>query len=231
MKQAAQFAFKQTIPVLCGYLFLGAAFGLLLNNAGYGVLWAFCISLVVFAGSGQFLLVTMLSAGMNLVNVAVLTFTVNSRHMFYGLSFIEKFKAMGKAYPYMIFSLTDETYSLLCGVKVPENIDKNKAFFLMALFDHLYWIGGSVLGNLLGSGGFFDITGVEYAMTALFIVIFVEQLSEYANRLPAVIGAVCGVVSLAVFKAENFILPALFATVVVLLLLRPVFGKREGGKA
>ena len=174
MSKTFKFAFVKTIPVMLGYLFLGLAFGLLLQEAGYSFWWALLISTVVYAGSIQFVLVSFLTAGTSLPVVAVMTLLINSRHAFYGLTFIEKFKVM-KSRPYMIFSLTDETYSLLCSLKVPEEIDEKKVMFLISLLDQLYWIVGSVAGAALGQVLPFDMTGIDFAMTALFVTIFVDQ--------------------------------------------------------
>lgn len=220
LNKEISFAFRRTIPVLFGYLFLGTAFGLMLQSAGYNFIWAIFISLFVYAGSGQFALVSLLSGGAGLLTTVIMQFSINSRHMFYGLSFIEKFKRMGKLYPYMIFSLTDETYSLLCSTAVPENADEKKALFLIALFDQIYWIIGSALGALIGQLIPFDFAGVEFAMTALFVVIFVEQWIAAKTHMPAIVGAVCGIICFIVFDPSNFILPALVATVAVLTMYR-----------
>lgn len=175
MKKTLFFAFQKTIPVLFGYLFLGIAFGLLLQEAGFNWIWALCMSLFIFAGSIQFIAVGFLSAGTPLFTVAIMSLLINCRHIFYGLSFIDSFRSMGKKYPYMIFSLTDETYSLLCSCQYPEDIDKNQAMFYIALLDHAYWVIGSVLGAVMGQLITFDLTGIDFSMTALFVVIFVEQ--------------------------------------------------------
>lgn len=216
-----KFAFNQTIPILFGYIFLGIAFGLLLQRAGYNYIWALFISIFVYAGSMQFLLVTFLGSGISLIYVALMTLSVNSRHMFYGLSFIEKFKKMKKAYPYMIFSLSDETYSLLCNVKVPENLSENRVLFFISFLDQLYWVIGSVIGGVLGEKIIFNSTGIDFAMTALFVVIFIEQWSACKSHFPALIGIVNGVICLLIFGANNFILPSLLLTVVCLLIWNP----------
>ncbi len=212
-----KFAFKQTIPVLLGYLFLGIAFGILLQQAGYNFLWALFISTIVFAGSMQFVLISFLGTTIPLISVALITLSVNSRHMFYGLSFIEKFKEMGKLYPYMIFSLTDETYSLLCGTQIPETMNEKYVRFFMAAFNHSYWIIGSMMGTLLGQVLPFDTTGIDFAMTALFVVIFVEQWLSAKSHFPAIVGLLCGIICLLIFGADNFILPSLVVAVSLLL--------------
>lgn len=214
------FAWKQSIPVMLGYIFLGIAFGLLLQNAGYSFLWAFLISVVVYAGSMQFVLVTLLTSGAGLLSAALMTLFINGRHIFYGLSFVEKYKKMGKAYPYLVFSLTDETYSVLCGTKIPEGMEEKKVFFWISFLDQCYWVLGSVIGALAGSYITFDSTGIDFSMTALFIVIAVEQWQGAKTHFPALLGAVCGILWLIVLGPDQFILPALCSCVVILLLAR-----------
>ena len=230
MRQTVRFAFYKTIPVLLGYLFLGLAFGLLLQEAGYSFWWALLSSGIVYAGSIQFVLVEFLSGGTGFLTVAVMTLLINSRHAFYGLSFVEKFRKM-KTYPYMIFSLTDETYSLLCSLKVPEGIDEKKAMFLIALFDQLYWVAGSVLGAALGQVLPFDMKGIDFAMTALFVTIFVDQWREAKSHLPAIVGLCSAAVCLLIFGGSNFILPSLIITVGILMALKGRLETNLSGKA
>lgn len=216
-----RYAFRQTVPVLCGYLFLGLAFGLLLQQAGYGWPWAVLTSVIVYAGSMQFVLVGLLGGGFaSLLSVALTTLSVNSRHLFYGLSFLETFRKMGRAKPYMIFSLTDETYSLLCSLQPPKELDADRVRLYIALLDHAYWVAGSAAGAILGSVLPFDLTGIDFAMTALFVVIFVDQWRGAKSRLPAVAGLGFGPLWLVVLGPDRFLLPALVCTVLVLLLCR-----------
>ena len=216
-----RYAFRQTVPVLCGYLFLGLAFGLLLQQAGYGWPWAVLTSVIVYAGSMQFVLVGLLGGGFaSLLSVALTTLSVNSRHLFYGLSFLETFRKMGRAKPYMIFSLTDETYSLLCSLQPPKELDADRVRLYIALLDHAYWVAGSAAGAILGSVLPFDLTGIDFAMTALFVVIFVDQWRGAKSRLPAIAGLGFGLLWLVVLGPDRFLLPALVCTVLVLLLCR-----------
>ena len=185
---------------------------------------------IVYAGSIQFVLVEFLNGGTGFLTVAVMTLLITSRHAFYGLSFVEKFRKM-KTYPYMIFSLTDETYSLLCSLKVPEGIDEKKAMFLIALFDQLYWVTGSVLGAALGQVLPFDMTGIDFAMTALFVTIFVDQWREAKSHLPAIVGLCSAAVCLLIFGGSNFILPSLIITVGILMALKGRLETSLSGKA
>jgi len=223
-----RFAFLQSVPVLFGYLFLGTAFGILLQKAGYNFIWAFFTSLTVYAGSLQFVIVTFLSAGAALTTVALMTLFINSRHIFYGLSFIEKFKKTGKAYPYMVFSLTDETYSVLCSLKVPDDMNEGTVMFLIALLNQSYWIIGSVLGSLIGQMIPFDVTGIDFSMTALFVVIFLEQWKTSKTHLPALMGFACSIFFLLLLGPDKFLLPSLITTVLLLSLCKPFIEAQEG---
>ena len=230
-KKTAAFAFRQSLPVLFGFVFLGTAFGILLRQAGFGAGWALLFSGLVYAGSLQFVLVGFLAAPTALSTVALMSLFINGRHLFYGLSFIEKFRAMGRRRPYMIFSLTDETYSVLCGMNAPEGVSQQNAMFLVALFNQLYWVAGSVLGAFAG-GLPLDFTGIDFSMTALFLVIFLGQWQSSKSHLPALTGLVSGLVFLLFLGPDGFLLPALAATVAVLLLTKPLVVKpMEGGQA
>lgn len=230
-KATALYALKQSLPVLFGYLFLGSAFGIMLYDAGYNWIWAIFISIIVYAGSGQFLLVSLISSAASLPTVAMMTLFINSRHMFYGLSLIDKFKAAGWRYPFMIFSLTDETYSVNVSLKsVPENVDEAKARFLIGEFDHFYWILGSVIGSLAGQNIPIDFTGIDFSMTALFTVIFVDLLVDTKNKICGIVGIFCAFVCLMIFGADKFLLPTLMLTVVLLIAARPALTRKEGGK-
>lgn len=214
-------AFRCTVPVLIGYLAIGIAFGLMLEAIGYNFIWAFFMSLLVYAGSGQYLGVSLLDLGAALSEVAVLTLLLNFRHIVYGLSMLEKFQTIhGFRKFYLIFALTDETYALLTSVRAPEGIRPADFYFAIAALDQSYWILGSVIGSVAGALLGFDTTGVDFAMTALFVVIAVGQWKENPRHLPAVIGGVCTFISLCLIGPDNFLLPALGAIVVLLLGLR-----------
>ena len=214
-------AFPVTVPVLMGYLAIGMAFGLMLQSIGYGVGWAALMSLAIYAGSGQYLGVSLLAAGAPLAQTAFLTLMVNFRHLVYGLSMLEKFRGMGFRKFYMIFSLTDETYALLSSAKAPEGVEEHDFFFAVALLDQSYWVLGSVIGSLLGSALGFNTTGVDFAMTALFLVIAVGQWKAAGSHLPALLGGAATVASLLLVGAEDMLLPALAIIVIALTLLRP----------
>lgn len=226
-RHTARFALRQSLGVLFGYLFLGTAFGILLRQAGFGALWALAFSGLVYAGSLQFVLAGFLAAPTALPTVALMSLFINARHLFYGLSFVERFASMGKKRLYMIFSLTDETYSVLCGMdQVPAGVDKHGAMFLVALLDQLYWVAGSLLGTFAEALPL-DFTGIDFSMTALFLVIFLEQWRGAKSHLPALLGLGCGAVFLLALGPDNFLLPALCTTVAVLLLARPALNREK----
>ena len=216
-------ALQRTLPVLAGYLALGTAFGLLLNGIGLGVFWAAAMSILVYAGSAQFLAVSLIAGGTGLPQVALLTFLLNFRHFFYGLSMVGRYEGVGRRKGYLIFSLTDETYALLAGGVPPARVEPADYCFAVSLLDHCYWVAGSVLGATVGELITFDTTGVDFAMTALFVVLAVEQWKQAKSKghAPALCGVCCGVVCLLVFGPDLFLIPALGAIVAAMLLLRP----------
>lgn len=225
-KNAVRAAFLDTIPVLTGYVFLGFGFGILLHQSGYGVIWAAAMSLFIYAGSMQYVAVSLLSSGAGLLTAAMTAFLVNARHLFYGISMVDAYKGAGKKKPYMIFALTDETYSLVSQDQAPEGMDRHTYCFLVSLFDQIYWVSGSILGSLAGSLLPINYEGIEFVLTALFVTIFVEQWLSTKNHLPAVIGVVSTVVCLLVFGRDAFLIPSMVIIAVVLTVMRKT-GRRE----
>ena len=217
-------AFPLTVPVLMGYLAIGIAFGLMLQSIGYGAGWAFLMSLTIYAGSGQYLGVTLLSTCAGLGTVALMTLLINFRHLVYGLSMLEKFRGMGWRKLYMIFSLTDETYALLASAQAPVGVDPKNFYFAIALLDHSYWILGSVIGAVAGALIPIDTTGIDFAMTALFIVIAVDQWHAYRRHVPALLGAGATLIFLVglgrFFGQQQMLLVSLGVIVLALLVLR-----------
>ena len=220
-------AFPYTIPVLMGYIFLGIAFGVLMVSKGFHPGWALLMSVIIYAGSMQFVAINLLSGPFAPFTAALVTLMVNARHIFYGLSMLDRFKICGKWKPYMIFSLSDETYSILCSVESPEGVDKKWFMFFVAILDQLYWITGTAIGALAGSLIKFDSTGIDFAMTALFIVIFVEQWESTKNHIPAILGVALTVICLLVFGQDWFILTAMIGILISLSLFRNRISKEE----
>ena len=206
---ALRAAFPATIPVLTGYLCIGMAYGLLMANAGYGIFWALLLSLLCYAGSMEFVAVSLLTAGFDPVQALLMALMINARHAFYGLSMLEKYRGTGWARPFLIFSLTDETFSLVSTLEPPDGVTRRDFYFWISLLDYLYWQMGSVLGALIGGLLPFDTTGLDFALTALFIVLFLEQWRKRENRPAALIGLGCTAVSLAVVGADRLVIPAM----------------------
>ena len=219
-KRAIKAAFPLTVPILAGYLVLGAGFGILLSSKGYSFLWAAVMSLTIYGGSAQYVAVDLLSSGAGLISAALLTFLVNARYLFYGISMIDRYKNMGKIKPYLIFGLTDETYSLVCGAGIPEGVEPKKFFFYITVLDQLYWVAGSVIGALAGSAFKFNTEGVDFAMTALFVVIFINQWLNSKNHIPAVIGVASTAVCLVIFGPTNFLIPSMVVISAALMAMR-----------
>lgn len=215
--RAFKAAFPYTIPILTGYLFIGIAFGVMYQEKGYNFLWAILMSVLVYAGSGQYLAVNFFAPGVRFWDVIFMTFMVNIRHIFYGLSLLERFGKMGKKRLYMIFSLTDETYSMFFVTKVPKDVEEDKFLFAIAVLDQAYWVIGSAIGAFAGALIPFDAQGIDFAMTALFIVIFVEQWLAGGNRIPAAIGMVSAIVMRLIFGMDSFILPSMICIMICLI--------------
>lgn len=226
-RKAFAAVFPATVPVMLGYLTLGAAFGLLLNAAGFGVGWAALMSGFIYAGSAQFLGVELLTAAVPLAQAAVMTFILNFRHLVYGLSMLEKFRGMGWKKPYMIFSLTDETYALLSSLHVPVGVKPADYYFAVSLLDQLYWVAGSLLGGLLGTALTINTQGADFAMTALFIVIAVGQWENAKSHLPALLGGGISLLTLVLFGPERFLVPALAVMILALLVLHGRLDREE----
>ncbi len=215
-KNAISKAFYKTVPVMAGYIVLGTGFGILLRNAGYGMLWALSMSLFIYAGSMQYVGVGLLTSGASVITTAITTIMVNGRHLFYSISMIDKYKNAGKYKPYMIFALTDETYSLLCD----DNDNDNLYRFLVSLFNQSYWVTGTLIGSILGKVIPFSTRGIEFSMTALFIASFTEQWITSKNHVPAVIGILCTAFCLVLLGPDKFLIPAMFLITFVLTLIR-----------
>lgn len=226
--KALKQVFLDTVPVLTGYLFLGMGFGILLaEQTGKGPLWAALMAIFVFAGSGQYLAVELLRNHSDLVGAAIAIFLVNARHIFYGISLIDAYKNAGLKKLYMIFGLTDETYSLVTQKQPPEGMPRHTYCFLVTGLNHIYWIVGCVLGNLAGSYIPISFEGVEFVLTALFVTLFVEQWLGSKNHLPALIGVGCTVVCLAVIGKDYFLIPSMVLIAVLLIATRKLGRKRH----
>lgn len=220
-------AFYKSIPIMAGYIVLGIGFGILMKKAGYGLVWATSMSIIVFAGSLQYVGVGLLSGGASVLTTIITTIMVNARHLFYSISMIEKYNNSGKYKPYLIFSLTDETYSLLCDGSFPMGSDPNKYRFFVSLFNQCYWVAGTILGSLLGSVLPFSTQGIEFSMAALFIASFTEQWLTTKDYFPALVGLSSTFLSLLLFGSNNFLIPSMLLITLILTFHRGREGRSE----
>ena len=219
MKQTVKSAFIATLPVLTGYLVLGFGFGIVLRAEGGSILLAAAMSTLIYAGSMQYVAIGLLSGGASLITAALTTLMVNARHIFYGISMLQKYRAVGPRKPYLIFALTDETYSLVCSDTLPvPKEQRNRYYLLVSLFNHLYWIMGSVLGAVVGSLISFNTRGIDFALTALFVTVFWDQWLSSKKHAPALIGVGASVLCLILFGADSFLIPAMLLIALLLLL-------------
>ena len=222
-----KYAFVRSLPIMAGYIVLGLGFGVLLQSKGYGVGWALAMGGLIYAGSMQYVAIDLLAGGASLISAALMTLMVNARHLFYGISMLERYKDTGAAKPYLIFSLTDETYSVVCSGDVPDGVDRKKYYFWVSLLDQFYWVVGCVAGALLGSVLPFDTTGIDFSMTALFLVVMVEQWRSTCEHTPALVGLGVSLVCLLIFGSSNFLIPSMIGITVALTLLRGTMEKRK----
>lgn len=206
-------AFRDTVPVLTGYLVLGMGFGMMMSANGYGVLLPVLMSVFIYAGAMQYAAVGLLTGGASLITVALTTLAVNARHLFYGVSMLEKYKNCGIKKPYLIFSLTDETYSLVCNSERSADY-----YFFVSVFDHSYWIAGTILGAVLGTAVKFNTEGIDFALTALFITVFVDQWLKAEKHFSALTGVLATLACLLIFGAQSFLIPSMVIITAVLLI-------------
>ena len=220
MKKALKAAFPHTIPILTGFLFIGMAYGMLMDSKGYGPGWSFLFSLIVLAGSAQFVGVTFLTSAFNPLYAFAMTLMINARHLFYGISMLDRYKDMGKLKPYLIYGLCDETFSVICATTPPEGVSVKWFRFFITALHQLYWVTGSVLGGLLGSMITINTKGLDFVLTALFVVIFTSQWKAHPNHKPALIGLFSTAACLILFGPDRFIIPAMIGIILLLILFK-----------
>lgn len=221
-------AFAATLPVMAGYVVLGAGFGILMRTRGYGPLWALCMSAFIYAGSMQYLAIDLLTGGASLISAALTTLLVNARHLFYGVSMVDGYRDLGKGKPYAIFALTDETYSLVCQEDEAASPEERRRYILwVSALDQCYWVGGTLLGAIVGGFITFDVTGIDFSLTALFVTVFIEQWLSTKDHVPALIGLAASVGCLLVFGAGNFLIPTMVCILAALTVLRTVRGEAK----
>lgn len=228
IKKAFLCAFPKTIPIFAGFLFLGMTYGVYMHASGFSFWYPLLMSLTIFGGSLEFLAVSMLLAPFAPLQVFLMTLMIQARHLFYGVTMLDKYKGTGWKKPYLIFGMCDETFSINCTADIPADVDRGWFYFFVTLLDQLYWVGGATLGGVLGNFVHFNTTGLDFVMTALFVVIFLDQWLSEKHHFGAIIGAVSGLVCLFVFGRDNFLVPTMLCVVVLLTALRRPIERREG---
>lgn len=216
-QQAWRTAFIKSIPILCSYLFVGMAYGMTMENAGFHWYYSLLISITVYTGAFQFVLITLLSSGASILTIALTALLMNSRQSFYALTFLDEFKKMGKKQLYMIHTMTDETYAVNCSLDEKET-DRHEVMFGVALLSKSYWAIAATIGGMLGQLIPFDLTGIDFCMTALFVIIFVDQWEQATSHVPAIVGLLTSTVCLVVVGAQYFLLPSLILASGILII-------------
>ena len=226
LKKAFKAAFPHTIPIFAGFWFLGMTYGIYMNVSGFSFWYPMLMSLTIFAGSMEFVAVNLLLGAFNPLQALVMTLMINARHLFYGISMLDKYRGTGWKKFYLIFGMCDESFSINYTAEIPEDVDKGWFMFFVTLLNQFYWFFGATLGGLFGSLIHFSTEGLDFVMTAMFIVIFLEQWLKEENHISAVMGILLSLLCLIAFGADNFIIPSMLAIFVALTLMR---GRLEGG--
>lgn len=220
MKKAFKSAFPHTIPIFAGFLFLGMTYGIYMNVSGFSFWYPMLMSLTIFAGSVEFVTVNMLLGAFNPLQALAMTLMINARHLFYGISMLDKYRGLGWKSIYLIFGMCDESFSINYTAEIPEEIDKGWFMFFVTLLNHFYWFMGATLGGIFGSFLHFNTEGLDFVMTAMFVVIFMEQWMKEKRHMSAMLGLGISLLCLIVFGADNFIIPAMLVILIVLILFR-----------
>lgn len=217
---AVKAAFPHTLPVLMGYLCLGAAYGVLMASKGYGAVWSLLMSAIAFGGSMQYVAITLLTIPFNPLQAFLMSLMVNARHLFYGLSMLPRYRGMGRARNVLVFMMSDETFSVACSVDPPKGVEAKDFYLAISVLDYLYWVIASFAGGLVGSMLTFDLTGLDFVLTALIFVLFLDKWEKKENRPSAIVGVLAAIVCLVIFGQSGFIIPAMLVILAVLLLGR-----------
>ena len=230
-KRTFRYALQTAVPVITGYIVLGIGFGILLQDKGYAPWWAALMGICMFAGSLQYVGIDLMASGAGLISTAILSAMISARQLFYSLSMVDRYRDLGKLKPYTIFALTDENYSLLCDPVIPEDVDEKRFYFLVSLINHCAWVLGCTAGALAGTLLRFNTAGVDFAMTALFVVIFTEQWEKTRRHGPAILGVAVSAVCRVIFGADGFLIPAMLGITAGLFAMRRSLEGEEGGTA
>ena len=224
--RAFKAAFPHTVPILAGFLFVGLAYGMYMNAEGFPFWYPMLMALLIFGGSLEFIAASMLLTPFAPVQTLIVAFMVQARHLFYGISMLKKYRGVGKKKWYMIFGLCDETFAINYSAEIPEGVDKGWFMFAVTVLNHSYWVTGALLGGLLGAVVPFSTEGIEFVMTALFIVIFIDQWRKEKRHISALVGILASVACLLIFGADSFLIPTMLAIVLLLTVFRKPLEKR-----
>lgn len=225
--KALKAAFPHTIPIMTGFLFLGASYGIYMNVSGFEFWYPMITSMLIFAGSVEFVTVNLLLGAFNPLQAFLLALMINARHIFYGISMLDKYRGTGLKKFYLIYGMCDESFSVNYTAKIPEDVDKGWFMFFVNLLNQIYWVAGATIGGILGGVIAFNTNGIEFVMTAMFVVIFLEQWLKEKNHIPPILGLVISVVCLILFGADKFIIPSMASMLIILTLLRKVLDKGD----
>ncbi len=225
--KALKAAFPHTIPIMTGFLFLGASYGIYMNVSGFEFWYPMITSMLIFAGSVEFVTVNLLLGAFNPLQAFLLALMINARHIFYGISMLDKYRGTGLKKFYLIYGMCDESFSVNYTAEIPEDVDKGWFMFFVNLLNQIYWVAGATIGGILGGVIAFNTNGIEFVMTAMFVVIFLEQWLKEKNHIPSILGLVISVVCLILFGADKFIIPSMAAMLIILTLLRKVLDKGD----
>ena len=226
--KALKAAFPQTIPIFTGFWFLGMAYGIYMNASGFSFVYPLCMSLLIYGGSLEFVAVEMLLSPFAPLQTFIMALLIQARHLFYGISMLDKFKDMGWKKFYLIYGMCDETFSVNCTADIPEDCDRGWFYFFVTLLNQLYWVGGATLGGLLGNLITFDTKGLDFVMTAMFIVIFLEQWFKDKHHFSEWAGLAASVACLLIFGADNFMIPTMLCILLLLTAFRKPIEKKAG---
>lgn len=228
VKKAFLAAFPKTIPIMMGFLFLGMSYGIYMKVSGFSFVYPLCMSLVIFGGSLEFVAVTMLLGSFAPLQTFLMAFMIQARHLFYGIALLEKYKGTGLKKPYLIFGMCDESFSINCSAEVPEDVDKGWFYFFVTVLNQFYWVAGATLGGVLGSFIRFNTEGLDFVMTAMFVVIFLEQWLKEKKHYTALIGVLASTLCLLVFGADSFLIPTMVCILCFLTVFRKPIEKAGG---
>lgn len=226
--KALKAAFPHTIPIFAGFWFLGMTYGIYMNASGFSFWYPLAMSITIFGGSLEFVAVSMLLSRFAPVQTFVMALMIQARHLFYGISMLDKFKGMGWKRFYLIFGMCDESFSINYTAKIPQDVDRGWFMFFVTLLNQLYWVTGSTVGGLVGSLIPFDTQGIEFVMTAMFVVIFLEQWLKEKRHYTAYIGLAAGIACLLIFGADSFLVPTMVCILALLTFLRKPIEKAGG---